>query len=153
MFTRPKSSTRWNQQTLIPAPILTRHRPVNNQSISDFDRLRFLRSRKFLQPIARQLFDRPAKARANFFQIAPAAIGNFRDRTFAICSRNNGEPLAPISRNGASLAASQTAGSLSPNEHNPPPKNYFFSALSVFSFFAIFCANPATNFAYDRCRG
>ncbi len=149
MFTRPKSSTRWNQQTLIPAPILTRHRPVNNKSISDFDRLRFLRSRKFLQPIARQLFDRPAKARANFFQIAPAATDNFRDRTFAIWSRNNGEPAAPYFKQRRFVACEpDRAGSLSPNEHNPPPKNYFFSALSVFSFFAIFCANPATNFAY-----
>src|SRR6476660_3499483 len=126
MFTRPKSSTRWNQQTLIPAPVLTRHRPVNKQSISDFDRLRFLRSRKFLQPIARQLFDRPAKARANFFQIAPAAIGNFRDRTFAICSRNNGEPLAPYFTQRCFVGYEpDRAGSLSPNEHQPTTKKLF----------------------------
>ena len=149
MFTRPKSSTRWNQQTLIPAPILTRQRPVNNQSISDFDRLRFLRSRKFLQPIARQLFDRPAKARANFFQIAPAATGNFRDCSCAVWSRSNGEPpTRNFTQRRLVGCEPDRAGSLSPNEHNPPPKNYFFSALSVFSFFAIFCANPATNFAY-----
>ena len=42
-----------------------------------------LRLRKLFQPIARQLFDRPAKAGANFFQIASAATGKFCDRNFA----------------------------------------------------------------------
>src|ERR1700720_220494 len=132
MFTRPKSSTRWDQQTLIPAPILTRHRPVNNQSTSDFDRLRFLRSRKFLQPIARQLFDRAAKTGANFFQIAPAATANFCDRSFALWSRNNGEPLT---RNFAQRrfvgCEPDRAGSLSPNEHQPTTKKLFL--LRAFS--------------------
>ena len=136
MFTRPKSSTRWNQQTLIPAPILTRHRPVNNQSISDFDRLRFLRSRKFLQPIARQLFDRPAKARANFFQIAPAVTGNFRDRALRSALEIMASRWPPISRNGASLAASQTAlARFRQTNINPPPKKLFL--LRAFCLFLL----------------
>src|SRR5882757_2160773 len=126
MFTRPKSSTHRNQQTRIF--ILARDRPVNNQPLSDFDRLRFLRSRKFLQPIARQLFDRPAKAGANFFQITLAATGNFRDCTFALWSRNNGEPLARyFTQRRFVVCEPDRAGSLSPNEHQPTTKKIISS--------------------------
>src|SRR5207237_1699158 len=53
------------------------------------------------------------------------------------------------SGNVASVAASQTVlARLRQTNINPIPENYFFSALSVFSFFAILCANPAANFVY-----
>jgi hypothetical protein len=132
MFTCPKSSTRWNQQTLIPAPILTRHRPVNNQSLSDFDWFGRLCLRKLCQPIARQFFDRAAKAGANFFQIALAATGNFCDGSFALWSRNNGEPLAPYFTQRRFVGCEpDRAGSLSPNEHQPTTKKLFL--LRAFS--------------------
>src|SRR5437660_12418759 len=155
MFTHPKSSTRGNQQTVIPAPILTRHRLVNNQSLSDFDWFGRLCLRKLCQPIARQLFDRPAKARANFLQIAPAATGNFRDRTFAICSRNNGEPPAPYFTQRRFVGCEpDRAGSLSPNEHQPTTKKIIscprFLSFPSSPFSALTRRQTSRT---DRCRG
>src|SRR5436190_11486 len=118
-------------------------------------RLPFLRSRKFLQPIARQLFDRPAKAKANFFQIAPAATGNFRDRTFAIWSRNNGEPAAPYFTQRRFVGCEpDRAGSLSPNEHQPTTKKIIscprFLSFPSSPFSALTRRQTSRT---DRCRG
>jgi len=77
-----------------------------------------MRFRKLCQPIAQQLFDRTAKAGTNFFQVAPAATRNFRDRSRAIWSGNDSElPARNFTQRRLVGCEPDCTDSLSPNEH------------------------------------
>ena len=124
VLARPKRRSRGNHERPLHPP--ARGGRDDNQPFPYLQRLGFLPTQKFPQPIARQFLDYSTKSPPNLLQLRAVRTRNFRDRIPMSRFGNNCEPPA---RNFmlCHLVGSEPAGAgpLSPNEHQPNTRKLF----------------------------